>query len=190
MGDRPPKDTTEVYAREQIMLHERQSTEVVVQAVRIGDIGIATTPTETYALTGLKLKLQSPLPKTMVIELANGGDGYIPPPEQHAVGRLQHVARSIGGTRGAGRAEESSRRRCSCWKRRRAGLGARFKQSCGPAAAALLKAKPAAYWRLDEWPGPLAVDAAGQSRDAVLRARRGVLSRRTSRRTSCARAAR
>ena len=33
-----PKTTTEVYAREQIILHERQSTEVVVQALRIGDI--------------------------------------------------------------------------------------------------------------------------------------------------------
>ncbi len=32
---------------------------------------------ETYALTGLKLKLRSPLPQTMVIDLANGGDGYI-----------------------------------------------------------------------------------------------------------------
>ena len=29
---------------------------VVVQALRVGDIAIATTPTETYALTGLKLK--------------------------------------------------------------------------------------------------------------------------------------
>ena len=97
MGDRPPKDTTEVYAREQIILHERQATEVVVQALRIGDIGIATTPTETYALTGLKLKLQSPLPKTMVIELANGGDGYIPPPEQHLLGGYNTwPARSAG----------------------------------------------------------------------------------------------
>jgi hypothetical protein len=50
MGDRPPKDTEEVYAREQIILHERQSTEVVVQALRVGDIAIATTPNETYAI--------------------------------------------------------------------------------------------------------------------------------------------
>ena len=48
----------------------------------IGDVAITTTPNETYALTGLKLKAKSPLPKTMVIELANGADGYIPPPEQ------------------------------------------------------------------------------------------------------------
>ena len=35
MGDRPPQTTEEVYAREQIILHERQSTEIVVQALRI-----------------------------------------------------------------------------------------------------------------------------------------------------------
>ncbi|HSG72380.1 MAG TPA: hypothetical protein VLA12_18325, partial [Planctomycetaceae bacterium] len=86
MGDRLPKTTQEVYAREQIILHERQSTEIVVQGLRIGDIAIATTPNETYALTGLKIKFNSPLEKTMVIELANGGDGYIPPPEQHLLG--------------------------------------------------------------------------------------------------------
>jgi hypothetical protein len=50
MGDRPPKTQTEVYAREQIILHERQRTEIVVQALRIGEIGIATTPTETYGV--------------------------------------------------------------------------------------------------------------------------------------------
>src|SRR5690606_21341790 len=86
MGDREPKDTREVYAREQVLLHEKQSTEIVLQAIRIGDFAIATTPNETYALTGMKIKLQSPLPETMVIELANGGDGYIPPPEQHLLG--------------------------------------------------------------------------------------------------------
>jgi hypothetical protein len=62
VGDRIPKTTTEVYAREQILLHEKQQTEIVVQALRIGDIGIATTPNETYAITGLKIKAASPLP--------------------------------------------------------------------------------------------------------------------------------
>lgn len=97
MGDRPPQTQPEVYAREQILLDELQSTEIVLQAIRIGDIAIATTPNETYALTGLKLKLQSPLEKTMVIELANGGDGYIPPPEQHELGGYNTwAARSAG----------------------------------------------------------------------------------------------
>ena len=47
MGERLPKTTPEVYAREQILLHERQQTEVVVQALRLGDIAIATSPCET-----------------------------------------------------------------------------------------------------------------------------------------------
>jgi hypothetical protein len=69
----------------------------VVQALRIGDIGIATTPNETYAITGLKIKAASPLPHNMVIELANGGDGYIPPPEMHAWGGYNTwAARSAG----------------------------------------------------------------------------------------------
>ena len=73
VGDRLPKTQPEVYAREQIMLHEKQQTEIVVQALRIGDIGIATTPNETYAITGLKIKAASPLKHNIVIELANGG---------------------------------------------------------------------------------------------------------------------
>ncbi len=44
MGSRAPKTTEEVYAREQIILDERQETDIVVQAIRIGSIAIATTP--------------------------------------------------------------------------------------------------------------------------------------------------
>ncbi|MFG0262543.1 MAG: PVC-type heme-binding CxxCH protein, partial [Novipirellula sp. JB048] len=43
-------------------------------------------PNEVYGITGLKLKAQSPLTPTLNIELANGAEGYIPPPEQHALG--------------------------------------------------------------------------------------------------------
>lgn len=75
-----PKDKQEVYAREAIILHERQKTEIKLQAIRIGDLAIATLPNEVYAITGLKLKAQSPLPTTINIELANGGEGYIPHP--------------------------------------------------------------------------------------------------------------
>ena len=165
MGDQLPKTTTEVYAREQIILHERQSTEIVVQALRIGDIGIATTPNETYALTGLKLKLQSPLPNTMVIELANGGDGYIPPPEQLLLGGYNTwPARSAGLEV---QAEPKITETALGLLEEVAGQPRRgFKQSCGPASAALLNAKPAAYWRLDELGGPLAVDSTNQNRDA------------------------
>ncbi|QDV36523.1 LamG-like jellyroll fold domain-containing protein [Tautonia plasticadhaerens] len=157
MGDRPPKDTTEVYAREQLILHEWQSTEVVVQAIKIGELAIATTPTETYALTGLKIKLQSPLEKTMVIELANGGDGYIPPPEQHLLGGYNTwAARSAGLEVQAepkiveaalGLLEDVS----GCDR-------AEYRQPVGPASEAIRSLRPAAYWRLDEFSGPRAID--------------------------------
>ncbi len=165
MGDRPPKTTEEVYAREQILLHERQSTSIVVQALRIGDIAIATTPTETYALTGLKLKLQSPLPRTMVIELANGGDGYIPPPEQHFLGGYTTwAARSAGLELNA---EPKITESALALLEQVAGQPRRkFQQSRGPAATAILRARPAAYWRLDEFAGQRASDSSGNDRAA------------------------
>lgn len=165
MGDRPPKNTEEVYAREQIILHERQAAEVAVQALRIGEIGIATTPNETYALTGLKLKLQSPLPRTMVIELANGGDGYIPPPEQMLLGGYNTwPARSAGLEV---QAEPIITEAALGLLEKVAGRPRRvFRESRGPACKAVLEARPLAYWRLAELSGPLAVDATGHDHDA------------------------
>jgi hypothetical protein len=166
MGDRPPKETTEVYAREQIILHECQSTEIVVQALRIGEIAIATTPNETYALTGLKLKNQSPLPQTMVIELANGGDGYIPPPEQHLLGGY-----NTWPARSAGLEVEAEPKIAEALLQLLEQVAEKprrhFRQSHGPGTGATLAAKPAAYWRLDELSGPRAVDLSGRNRDAI-----------------------
>ena len=166
VGDRLPKTTSEVYAREQILLHEKQETEIVVQALRIGDIGIATTPNETYAITGLKIKTASPLPHNMVIELANGGDGYIPPPEMHAWGGYNTwAARSAGLevmaepkiTQAAiGLLETVSQAPRKPWV-----LGA------GPATKVVLDLKPVAYWRLNEFTGPVAADETKNHRDAA-----------------------
>lgn len=166
MGGRPAKTQTEVYAREQIILHERQKTEIVVQAIRIGDIGIATTPNETYAVTGLKIKAASPLANNVVIELANGGDGYIPPPEQHPFGGYNTwAARSAGlevmaepkiAEAAIGLLVKVSGRARRPWQ-----------LSHGDAAQAILAAKPVAYWRLNEFTGPHAADASGHDRDAV-----------------------
>ena len=166
MGDRPPKDTTEVYAREQVILNEWQSTEVVVQALRIGGIGIATTPNETYALTGLKIKEQSPLERTMVIDLANGGDGYIPPPEQHLLGGYNTWAARSAGLEV--QAEPKIAETALQLLEQVAGRPRRvYRQGRGPAAEAALAAKPVAYWRLDEFAGPRAVDVSGNDRDAI-----------------------
>ncbi len=81
-----PRTLPEVYAKEAIYLHDEPSRELKLQAIRIGDLGITAIPNEVYAITGLKLKAQSPFVTTMNIELANGSEGYIPPPEQHALG--------------------------------------------------------------------------------------------------------
>jgi hypothetical protein len=166
MGDRLPKTPTEVYAREQIILHERQQTEIVVQALRLGDIGIATTPNETYAITGLKIKAASPLPHNMVIELANGGDGYIPPPEMHAWGGYNTwTARSAGLEVNA--EPKITAAAIEMLEKVADKPRQQWKLSDGEAAKAVLALKPAAYWRLNEFTGPVAADATGHGRDAV-----------------------
>lgn len=166
MGDRLPLTLPEIYAREQIFLNDMQTTEILVQAIRIGDIAIASSPTETYALSGLKLKLQSPLAKTMVIELANGAEGYIPPPEQHPLGGYNTwPARSAG-------LEPTAEPRIVAADlgllEKVSGLPRRtFQQSQGPAAESILKLEPVAYWRLDEMAGNAASDSSGAGRTAV-----------------------
>jgi hypothetical protein len=166
MSNRLATTTTEVYAQEQLLLNERPQTEIVVQGIRLGDIAIATTPCETYAVTGLKIKAASPLSQTMVIELANGGDGYIPPPEQHRFGGYNTwPARSAGLEV---EAEPKIAEACiqlleqTSGKRRRP-----WSLGPGPVTDAILGLKPHAYWRLNEFTGPHASDASGAGRDAV-----------------------
>ena len=62
------------------------SVPVILQALRIGDFAIATTPFETFTEIGLEIKEKSPLSRSFMIELANGGEGYLPTPEQHELG--------------------------------------------------------------------------------------------------------
>jgi hypothetical protein len=164
LPDGVPRDTKEVYAREQVLLDQMQETEIVLQAIRIGDIAIATTPNETYALTGLKLKRQSPLEQTMVIELANGADGYIPPAEQHHLGGYNTwAARSAGlEVTAEPRIVASSLNLLEqvVGKPRRGAI-----QSHGVAAERLLALQPVAYWRFSEFEAPLAVDSSPNHHD-------------------------
>ena len=81
-----PRSQPDIYAMEASILHEKPKAELKLQAIRIGGLGIATLPNEVYALTGLKLKAHSPFESHFNIELANGAEGYIPPPEQHPLG--------------------------------------------------------------------------------------------------------
>ena len=86
MAGQRPKNRPEVYAEQAQYIHENPAEELVLQAIRIGDLGIMGLPNEVYALTGLKLKAMSPFRESFNIGLANGAAGYIPPPEQHALG--------------------------------------------------------------------------------------------------------
>ncbi len=84
-GDRPAS-LPEVYAEQATWLRDHPEAGLVLQAVRIGDLSLAAIPNEVYGITGLKLKAQAPLTTHMNLGLANGAEGYIPPPEQHFLG--------------------------------------------------------------------------------------------------------
>ena len=75
------------YAHRAVRQHKAAATwSVLVQAVRIGELGIATVPFETFAEMGLELKAKSPFKPTFTISFANGSYGYLPTPEQHRLG--------------------------------------------------------------------------------------------------------
>ncbi|MDF1741324.1 MAG: hypothetical protein P1U86_19345 [Verrucomicrobiales bacterium] len=59
---------------------------VIIQAIRIGDQAIVSMPFEVLVEIGLDIKAKSPFPHTFTISLANGGYGYLPPPNQHKLG--------------------------------------------------------------------------------------------------------
>ena len=85
-----PHHWTPIYANEAVLLSEYPETvPVKLQALRIGDLLIGTIPCEVFAETGLALKQASPSPSTFLIELANQYHGYLPTPEQHALGAYE-----------------------------------------------------------------------------------------------------
>ena len=57
-----------------------------LQAFRIGDVGITTFPNEVFSEIGLELKKRNPFKPSFTVSLAHGYFGYLPTPEQHAVG--------------------------------------------------------------------------------------------------------
>lgn len=160
MDDETPRSIPEVYAMEQAFLLNDPEAELKLQAIRIGELGITAIPNEVYGITGLKLKAASPLPLTFNIELANGAEGYIPPPEQHALGGYTTwPARTAGLEVGAepkiveallGLLEEVA------GEPRRA-----FEPQGGAFAESVVTAEPSAFYRLDEFSGEEAVDLLG-----------------------------
>ncbi|MCF6284542.1 MAG: hypothetical protein L3K26_05075, partial [Candidatus Hydrogenedentes bacterium] len=165
LNDELPKKRADIYAWEAVYLHERQEAELKLQAIRIGDLSIAALPNEVYAVTGLKLKLQSPLETHFNLGLANGSVGYIPPPEQHELGGYTTwPARTAGlevqaepiivETLLAALEEVSGKARKP------------IQDEDGPYAGAIKAMKPIAYWRLNEIEGRTARSTIANGPDA------------------------
>ncbi|MBK9167684.1 MAG: neutral/alkaline non-lysosomal ceramidase N-terminal domain-containing protein [Bryobacterales bacterium] len=75
------------YAERAVRLHQGPDiASVKLQTIRIGTLGIASIPAEVFTEIGLEIKEKSPLKPSFTIELANGAFGYLPTPEQHALG--------------------------------------------------------------------------------------------------------
>ncbi|MCE9548015.1 MAG: HEAT repeat domain-containing protein, partial [Planctomycetia bacterium] len=163
MGSRTiPATIQEVYAQEAIHLHDVPAVDIKLQAIRIGELGIAAWPDEVFAISGLKLKSQSPLPTTLNIELANGAFGYIPPPEQHRLGGY-----TTWPARSAGLEEQAEPKILEALLSMLEEVsGKPRRKMVDPVSAyarAVLAAMPAAYWRLGDITSPEARDAVGGS---------------------------
>ncbi len=88
-AENPQKlSTFEVYASETVRIDKLpDGVTIKLQALRIGDeLGIVAIPCEVFAEIGLEIKKRSPFKTTFVIALANGYNGYLPSPKQHALG--------------------------------------------------------------------------------------------------------
>ncbi len=97
--ERPDKFPHErAYAQKAIQQLESPDTvRVMLQSVRIGELGIFAIPFEVFSEIGLELKARSPFQPSFTMELANGGYGYLPTPEQHELGGYENMARHEQG---------------------------------------------------------------------------------------------
>ena len=86
--DVKPAHSKEVaYAERTLKLADApDEVSVPIQALRIGDLGIAAIPFEVFTDIGLEIKKRTAFPRTFTISLANGSYGYLPTPEHHALG--------------------------------------------------------------------------------------------------------
>lgn len=159
---RPLKSLTDFYAREQLLLAEMPKTRKLrLEVVRIGGLAMVGIPCEVFAITGLRIRAASPFDYTFTVMLANGWDGYLPPPEQMAMGGYTTwLARSSCLEP---QAEPKIRAAVAKLLEQAADGYRAAKPSAPPSpyASAVLASKPAVYWRLDDMEGPSPRDAVG-----------------------------
>ncbi|MBI4906025.1 MAG: hypothetical protein HY820_20495 [Acidobacteria bacterium] len=88
-----PKDGKALPARDRFYVNSAirmaegpDTIAVKLQALRVGNFGLVAIPFEVFTEIGLEIKKRSPIKPVFTIELANGANGYLPTPEQHALG--------------------------------------------------------------------------------------------------------
>jgi hypothetical protein len=75
------------YAERAIQLNEGpEFADLKLQAIRVGELGIAAIPCEVFTEIGLTIKELSPMRPAFTIELANGHYGYLPTPRHFDLG--------------------------------------------------------------------------------------------------------
>jgi neutral ceramidase len=72
--------------RVQRLAQASPETKFPVQILRIGDICIGTSPSETFAETGVEFRKRSPFARSFMVELAHGYYGYLPTPRHFELG--------------------------------------------------------------------------------------------------------
>lgn len=75
--------------RQELAPHQGEQRTTQLQAIVIGDVAIAAVPGEYFTGLGMDIKKRSPLPNTMVVELANDSIGYLPDREAYELGGYQ-----------------------------------------------------------------------------------------------------
>ena len=86
-GPGPYAKMREIYARESVLMDGYPDTvQVILQAFRIGELGVVSSPCETFVEVGLAIKQDSPLQPVFCISLANGYNGYLPTAQHHEWG--------------------------------------------------------------------------------------------------------
>ncbi|MGC1240999.1 MAG: neutral/alkaline non-lysosomal ceramidase N-terminal domain-containing protein [Chryseosolibacter sp.] len=85
---KPGHPLEKIYAERVLQMQEEwpDQVDIILQTFRIGDLGVAAVPFETFTETGLEVKSKSSFKPSFTISLANGSYGYLPTPGQHANG--------------------------------------------------------------------------------------------------------
>ena len=80
-------DLSYIYAqRTTSMAEQPESLDVTLQVLRIGEVMIGTMPNEVFCEIGLEFRKRCPQQPAFMVSLAHGYFGYLPTPEQHALG--------------------------------------------------------------------------------------------------------